>query len=121
MNMHRLSGLLFLALGLIAAQFATAQNAIESFNVTQQSGQIVVRVGLKSPLAAAPASFSVANPARIAFDFFKTANHLGRSGQEIGEGELRSMSLVQVGDRTRMVFNLRAMMQYDAKIDGPNE
>ena len=73
---------------------------------------------MKQPLNAAPASFTVANPARIAFDFPNTANNLGRSSQDIGERDLRSMNLVQVGDRTRMVLNLRSLVPYESKVDG---
>jgi type IV pilus assembly protein PilQ len=108
-------------LGLMAfAPLALAQNAVEAFQVAQQAGQIVVRVTLKEPLAGAPGSFTVANPPRIAFDFPSTVNALGRNSQAIGEGELRSMNVVQAGDRTRLVLNLRNMMQYDTKIDGRN-
>ena len=82
-------------------------NSIDGFNVTQQGGRIVVRVTLKEALKTAPASFTVANPARIAFDFPDTTNALGRNAQNIGESELRSMNMVQAGDRTRMVLNLR--------------
>ena len=110
--------LALLVFGVFAAQVALAQNAIESFNVTQQGGQVIVRVGLKNALAAAPPSFTIATPARIAFDFSKTANSLGRNSQQIGEGELRSMNVIQVGDRTRMVLNLRNMMQYESRIEG---
>jgi len=119
-SLRKFFGMALFAFGLIAAQIASAQNSIESFNVTQQGGQVIVRVGLKSALSAVPASFTVANPARIAFDFANTANDLGRGRQDIGEGELRSMNVVQVGDRTRMVFNLRNMMRYEAKVDGRN-
>ena len=108
-----------LAAGLLAVSgMSRAQNSIDSVNVTQQSGQILVRLTMKEPLAAVPASFTVANPARIAFDFPKTANNLGKNSQDIGEGDLRSMNLVQVGDRTRLVLNLRNMLQYQAKVDG---
>jgi type IV pilus assembly protein PilQ len=102
-----------------ALAFAQATpNAIDSFNVAAQGGQVIVRVTMKQPLAAAPASFTVAQPARIAFDFPGTANALGRSSQEINEGDLRSMNLVQVGDRTRMVLNLRNMVTYESKVEG---
>jgi type IV pilus assembly protein PilQ len=110
----------FIVLALAAAGAVRAQNAIESFTVTQQGGQILVRVTTKVPLAAPPASFTVTNPARIAFDFPGTVNSLGKNAQEIGEGELRSMNVVQAGDRTRMVLNLRNMVQHEAKLDGTN-
>jgi type IV pilus assembly protein PilQ len=103
--------------GLAHAQ-AAPQNAIDAFNVASQGGNVIVRITTKQPLTAAPASFTVNQPARIAFDFPSTANALGRNTQEINEGELRSMTMVQVGDRTRMVLNLRNMTTYESKVEG---
>jgi len=100
------------------APLAWAQNSIDTFNVTQTGGDILVRVTLKTPLAAPPGIFTVANPARIAFDFPGTSNGLGRNSQDIGEGALRSMNVVQAGERTRLVLNLQTMVSYDTKIDG---
>jgi type IV pilus assembly protein PilQ len=112
----------WMALGcLIIGPLAFAQqNSIEAINVGQQSGRILVQLTLKEPLSAPPASFSIASPARIAFDFPRTSNNLGRNSQEIGESELRSMNIIQVGDRTRMVLNLRNMVQYETRVDGRN-
>jgi len=118
MSLRKFFGLAIFAFDLFAAQAALAQNAIDSFNATQQGGQVIVRMGFREALAGVPGSFTVANPARIAFDFPNTANGLGRGSQEIGEGELRSMNVVQVGGRTRVVFNLRNLMRYEAKVDG---
>ena len=94
------------------------QNSIENFDVTQAGGQVLVRVTLKNPLGAAPGSFTIANPARIAFDFPDTTNGLGRNSQDIGEAALRSMNVVQAGERTRLVLNLRNMVPYESKIEG---
>ncbi len=97
---------------------AWAQNSIENLDVTQSGGQILVRVTLKGPLTAAPGNFTIANPARVAFDFPGTSNGLGRNTQDIGEGVLRSMNIVQAGERTRLVLNLRNMVPYETKVDG---
>src|SRR6266849_1946416 len=94
------------------------QNSIENFDVTQSGGQVLIRVTLKGPIPAAPGSFTIANPARIAFDFPETSNGLGRTSQDIGEGVLRSMNVVQAGERTRLVLNLRNMVSYESKVDG---
>ncbi|HSD40659.1 MAG TPA: type IV pilus secretin PilQ [Burkholderiales bacterium] len=103
--------------GLAHAQ-AAAQNSIDALNVASQGGRVIVRITTKQALTAVPASFTVNQPARIAFDFPGTANALGRNSQEINEGELRSMSMVQVGDRTRMVLNLRNMVTYESQVEG---
>jgi type IV pilus assembly protein PilQ len=107
-----------LSLLMLAPLAWAQQNSIETFDVTQSGGQVLVRVNLKGPIAAAPGSFTIANPARIAFDFADTTNGLGRNSQDIGEAALRSMNVVQVGDRTRLVLNLRNMVPYESKVEG---
>ncbi len=119
MNMR--TALYTLALWLAGLGVAAAQaNSIDSFDVTEQGGKVLVRVTTKSPLSAVPPNFSVANPARIAFDFPSTMNALGRSNQEIGQGELRSMNIVQGAGRTRLVLNLRRPVAHETSLDGNN-
>jgi len=98
----------------------TPPNSVEAFNVSQQSGKVIIRLTLKEPLKSPPGSFTIANPARIAFDLPNMLNGLGRNSQSIGEGELVSMNMVQAGERTRMVLNLRRTVGYETQIDGKN-
>ena len=110
-----------LAAGFAWSGLALAQaNSIEAFDVAQQGGNIVVRITTKEPLRAVPPSFTVANPARIVFDFAGTSNALGRNAQEVSQGELRSMNLVQGSDRTRLVLNLRRTVAHEVALDGKN-
>lgn len=104
--------------GSAQAQDVAAQNSIEALNVAQQGGDIMVKIDLKEPLATPPAGFSVANPARVAFDFPATANALGRNSQIVNEGDLRSLNIVQAGDRTRLVLNLVRNMNYTTRLEG---
>ncbi len=113
-------GVLTASFWAVLAMAQTPPNSVEAFNVSQQSGKVLVRLTLKEPLKSQPGSFTVANPARIAFDLPNTVNGLGRNSQNIGEGELLSMNMVQAGDRTRMVLNLRRTVGYDTQIDGNN-
>jgi type IV pilus assembly protein PilQ len=107
------------ALWLAAAGAAAAQtNSIESFEVTQQGDRVVVRITTKEPLKSVPPNFSTASPARLVFDFPNSVNALGRAAQEIGQGELRSMNVVQGTDRTRLVLNLRRSVPHEASLDG---
>ncbi|MDR2239179.1 MAG: type IV pilus secretin PilQ [Zoogloeaceae bacterium] len=109
---------LLLLLCLLCVQPVWAQNAIEALSVSQQGGDIVLKLTTSQPLAAAPATFSVANPPRIAFDFLGVKNALGRNAQTVNEGGLHSLNLVEVGDRTRVVLNLRQMYRVETRIDG---
>ena len=93
-------------------------NAIEAINVAKQGNEIAVKIDLKEALTAMPAGFSVANPAKIALDFPSTANNLGKNSQILNEGDLRSMNIVQAGERTRLVLNLVRNMNYTTRLDG---
>ena len=95
-----------------------AANSIESVNVAQQGGEIAIKIDLKEALQSPPAGFSIASPAKIAFDFPSTANGLGKTSQTVNEGDLRSLNVVQVGDRTRLVLNLVRNMNYTTRLDG---
>ncbi len=95
---------------------AQNQNAIESVTGSVQGGGEVVRVDLTKALEAIPAGFAIQAPARIALDFPGVANGTGRSTVEVNQGNLRSISVVQAGDRTRLVLNLRKPAAYKAEI-----
>lgn len=118
---RKLAGLLCaLAVASIPA-LAVAQaqpNSIESILVSQQGGEVLVKVTTKSELATVPANFSVASPARIAFDFPSTGNALGRSSQTLNEAHLRSFNIVEVGDRTRLVLNLNKLSTFNTRLSG---
>ena len=114
---HVLAWFTWLA-GVALATQAWAQNTIDNFEVGQVAGKTVIRITTKEPLKSVPPNFSVATPARIAFDFPNTANALGRTSQDIGQGDLRSMNVVQGADRTRLVLNLRRPIGHEATLDG---
>ncbi len=110
---------LFAALLALSTLAANAQNSIESVNVSPQSGgKIVVRVGLREALATAPAGFTVNNPPRLAFDFANTGNALGRNVQDVSDGDVRRINIVQAGNRTRMVLELTRALNYETQVDG---
>jgi type IV pilus assembly protein PilQ len=118
-----LSSLLRGALALVLACATTVAygqaNSIEAIDVSPSTGgRVLVKVTLKQAPVAPPAGFSVTNPPRIAFDFLNTANALGRNAQDVNEGDLRSLNVVQAGDRTRLVLNLSRASGYDTQIDG---
>lgn len=99
--------------------FALAQeNAIQSISANQQGANVIIKVALKNPVTKPPIGFSITNPARIALDFSGTANATGKTTQEIGFGDVRNVNVVQVGDRSRLVFNLQRPLNYATVIEG---
>ncbi len=112
------SRLIAAALLVGAALPAWSQNAIQSINSSQQAGSEVIRIELSEPLATLPAGFTVQVPPRVAIDLPGVSNGLGKSSVEINQGNLRSVSIAQTGERTRLVLNLKAPAGYRAQIDG---
>jgi len=95
-----------------------AQNTIQAITSSQQAGSEVVRIELAEPLAALPNGFTVQAPPRVALDLPGIGNGLGRSTVDINQGNLRSVSVAQAGDRTRLVFNLKQAANYRAELQG---
>ena len=98
-----------------------ALNSIQSVTANNDvGGKVVVTVALKSAPTGLPATFTINTPPRIAFDFPNTENGLGKSTQDFGEGDLRSVNIVQAGNRTRLVVNLSQMLSYESRVEGSN-
>ena len=109
----------FLALSLLVVTLGSqAQSAIEAVSGSIQSGVEVVRIDLTQALSAVPAGFTIQSPARIALDFPGVTNVMGRSTIEINQGNLKSVNVVQAGDRTRVVLNLKQATPYRTQLQG---
>jgi type IV pilus assembly protein PilQ len=105
----------------IGQALAQSTNSIEALTVSKgTSGHTIIKFTLKSPLANPPAGFAINNPPRIALDFPDTGNGLGRSSQDISDAALRSLNVVQAGNRTRVVFNLNKPQSFETQLDGNN-
>ncbi|WP_291009006.1 type IV pilus secretin PilQ [Hydrogenophaga sp.] len=103
---------------LLSSVWAQAQNAIQSVTGGLQGGVEVIRIETSEPLLAVPTGFTIQSPARIALDFPGVVNNVGRSAVEINQGNLRSANVVQAGDRTRVVINLKQAASYQARTEG---
>ena len=108
---------MLLAFG-VSAQAQAQDNAIESISANQQGANVVVNIAMKNAPNKLPLGFAITNPARIALDFGATTNGTGKSAQEINLGEVRGVNVVQAGERTRLVMNLKRAASYSTAIDG---
>ncbi len=98
------------------SEISQNSNSIRSIDISNiQNGEVVAKLTLDYPLQTLPAGISLINPFRIYFDFYHVSNGLGKNVQEAVEGDLRSINIVQVGNRTRVVLNLSKLMQHDIR------
>ncbi len=114
----RLGALLVLgcAAGAVAAQ--DSDNAIESITANQQGSNVILKITLKHAPAKLPIGFSITSPPRIALDFGTTVNHTGKNTVDLNLGDLRNVNVVQAGERSRLVLNLKRALNYATAIDG---
>jgi type IV pilus assembly protein PilQ len=112
---------LLMVTGLFLAAPAAAQtsNRLENIAVSKgSSGETIVRFTLQLPLAEIPAGFAIATPPRVALDLPGVTNGLPSNRQTIDDDVLRSVNLVQAGDKTRAVLNLNRTQQFQTALDG---
>ena len=101
------------------AAFAQATNSIDAMTVSKgASGRTIVKFVLKNALANPPAGFAIATPPRIALDFPDTGNGLGATQRNVDDVALRSVNVVQAGNRTRVVFNLNRPQTFETQLEG---
>jgi type IV pilus assembly protein PilQ len=103
---------------MLAPTAAWAEPTIKSINSSQQAGGEVVRIELSEPLASAPTGFTIQSPPRVALDLPGVSNGLGRSNVDINQGNVRSVSVAQAGERTRLVLNLKQASGFRTQLQG---
>ena len=116
-NLIAMMALLLAMIGAAAPALAES-NSIDSVVSVMQGNQTELRLRLKEPLKTAPVSFTVANPPRLAFDLPDTVNGLGSNTVELTQGDIRSVTIVQAGGRSRVVLNLRGSVTNQLRLDG---
>jgi type IV pilus assembly protein PilQ len=108
-----------LAFAFAAPAFAQGANSIDAVSVTKgSSGSTIVKFTLKSAPANPPAGFAIAVPPRIALDFLETSNGLGATQRVIDDPAVRSLNVIQAGNRTRVVFNLNKPQTFSTQVEG---
>jgi type IV pilus assembly protein PilQ len=94
-------------------------NKIESVDFSSlPGGRVAIHIKTTQPLANPPAGFTLNNPARIALDFPKIANGLTKNNLTADQGALKSITLAQAKERTRLVLNLSKNVPYSTTVKG---
>ncbi|MFW5439670.1 MAG: type IV pilus secretin PilQ [Methylophilaceae bacterium] len=106
-------------IGAASAAEGAFSNKIESIDFSPLSGgRVSIRIKTTEPLVNPPAGFTLKSPARIALDFPRTGNGLNKNNIKSEQGVLKSVTLAQAKDRTRMVLNLSKSVTYNTQLQG---
>ncbi len=102
----------------VGGQAVAADNSIKQVQVRRDGDQVLLKVQLSSPLKTLPGNWSVVDPPRVVIDFPETDNQTGQTLQQIAEGDLKSLNLVQTDKLTRMVLNLYRPTKFSTEMVG---
>ncbi|PUA99020.1 MULTISPECIES: type IV pilus secretin PilQ [unclassified Acidovorax] len=103
---------IFISLG------AAAQGAISSISASVQAGVETLKIDFTESIVNNPTGFATQSPARIALDFQGVGNSSGKSAYEVNLGNLKSVNVVQAGERARVVLNLKSPAAYKTELQG---
>ena len=95
-----------------------AGGSINAISASVQAGVETLKIDFSDPPLVAPTGFATQSPARIALDFQGIANLSGKTTHEINLGNLKSVNVVQAGDRSRIVLNLKLPAAYKIDLSG---
>lgn len=109
------SAVVALAFASLAAQ---AQNVIESVTTSTQAGQEIIKIDLTQALTALPNGFSIQTPARVVLDLPNVGSGSIQSAIGINQGNVKSANVIQAGERTRFVLNLKQSVTYKIQLAG---
>jgi len=84
---------------------------------TIQGNRLQISLEL-SERAVEPLSFTINNPARIAFDFADTGSSLPKRSQPIGIGIAQSIITIPTKTKTRVILNLTEVVPYQVTTQG---
>jgi type IV pilus assembly protein PilQ len=99
---------------------AAAENTLESVTYSTLPGnRLQIVLGMTKAMEK-PLSFTIDNPARIAFDFPGTISSLPKRSQPIGVGIAQSITAITAKDKTRVILNLTEVVPYSVSTEGTN-
>lgn len=112
------TGVVVGALVTVADLAVAAENSIKQIQVRRDGDQVLLKVQLSAPMKTLPGNWSVIDPPRVVIDFPETDNQTGQTLQQVNEGDLKSLNLVQTDKLTRLVLNLLRPTKFSTELVG---
>jgi type IV pilus assembly protein PilQ len=111
--------LTFGLLGFSASSTAST-NAIKDIKYSSLPGSRI-QISLEmTEKPVAPLSFTIDNPARIAFDFPDTGSQLSKRSQPVGIGVAQSVTAISTKTKTRVILNVTEVVPFNVTTQGKN-
>lgn len=108
-------GMAFLAVILSPALFAVNLQTLDV--AALPGGQVELKLAFDQAVNA-PNGYTIEQPARIALDLPGVKNKLGIKNRELGNGNVRSLNIVETPDLMRLIINMTSSSPYNTRVDG---
>ena len=119
LNMYRLKNMMkWILVSFIASTTVAVAVDLQSLGYSSLPGEKAQLVLTFSEPVDKPNTFSIDDPARVVLDFAGVTNQLDKKTQQINVGATKSISVIEAGERTRMVINLEQEVPYSIEQDG---
>lgn len=118
MLMRRIMASMVGLAALAQVAFAADKLALEQVDsVVLPGDEIELRLGFDGE-APAPTPYQIDKPARLVFDLPNTRSTLPGKYQSLGNGNARSLTVIDTHERTRVIINLNELVGYNTRVDG---
>lgn len=118
MLMRRIVASMVGLVALVQVAVAADKLVLEQLDsVVLPGDEIELRLGFDAD-APTPTPYQIDKPARLVFDLPGTKSILPGKYQSLGNGNARSVTVVDTNDRTRVIVNLGELVGYNTRIDG---
>ena len=95
-----------------------AGNVLDSISIAEgPNSSQVIKLVLQDPIEEMPVSFTTSNPHRLVIDFAQTRHNAGRTTEKLNSNTIKNYQVVQVAERTRVVFNLNVPASHELRKD----
>jgi len=94
---------------------AVTMNGIEFSSLPGDKTEIRMQFDASPP---APTGYTIEQPARIALDLTGVSSGLASKYHQLGGGNARSVTVIDAGDRTRVIVSMTELTPYSTEVDG---
>ncbi len=114
-NLRLMTLVMVLAVSLVESTWAAKLVGLESSSLPGDALEIKFQFDSAPPM---PAGYTIESPARIALDLKGVETTLKEKYHSLGNGNVRSATVMGAGDRTRVIINMSSLVAYETEVVG---
>ena len=114
-NLRLMTLVMVLAVSLVESTWAAKLVGLESSSLPGDALEIKFQFDSAPPV---PAGYTIESPARIALDLKGVETTLKEKYHSLGNGNVRSATVMGAGDRTRVIINMSSLVAYETEVVG---